>query len=1191
VNKYLGVGLTVFLWLAMLPAARATSAETVVIVVEDVATGQGAAQAGIQAGDRLLGWERPAASPAVRGTFLTTFHVETIEQEQGPRSPLRLQLQRGDGEQVVELAPDSAWGLRARPDLSERELALFRRWWTEPPGDPTATDVTAFRRRLASRAAWQEAWFLAALADRLAALEQWAAAEAWCRAALAAGTAAGDAEAMIRCQIRLADLLQKTDQPAAAAAAGTEALELQQRIAPESLVAADLHQSLGLLAWSRDDFDAADHHFRQSLQWRQQLAPGRMITCSALNNVANVAFMRGDFDTADRHYRQALALVEQLTPQARLHGNLLSNLGLIARRRGDLTEAERLFEEALAVRRAEDAESLAVAGTLYNLGIISIMRGQFKKAEEQLGLARALQERLAPDSRRLAYTLNSLGNLANDQGNLAAAERYFRRSLAIKEKTAPGSVEVAVSLHNLGNVLMNRGDLVAAENVFRREFDLQRAVAPDHLDMTFALESLGDIAYRRGDLDLSESYHHQALQLRARIAPTGLDTARSWGNLGTIWRARGALDQAADAYGRMLELTRAEAPDSLPVADCLQSLAQVRADQQQSEEAEALFLQALRIYETIGGRNMKYALCLNSLGELRLNDGRLDEAETLFRQALTIRQQLAPDSRWEAESLYGLGRLHQIREELPAALDCFRRAVAALSAQKSRLGGGRESQERFSARYADYYRSLIELEIRLGQEAAAFVTLEQYRAQVLRQMLAERDLLFTADVPAEVRQDRQRLDTRADRCRQQLAELAMTGENTPRIEELQRELQQIHREQQEVQQRIRACAPALAALESPQPLDLPAAAALLEKDTLLLSYCVGPEQSLLFALFNGQLNVHVLPVRRAALAAAVNMYRRLLSRPAGDDRWRQEKGAELFRILLQPARDDLAAARHVLVCPDGPLHVLPFAALPIAADGYLIQKKSVSRIISVTILAEIRQHQRPNTSGHYVVAFGDPFYPGPDAISDRQAALIRSLPLGGLDALPATRREVEAICGLFPGSARHYLGSSAREEAVRQLPADTTILHFACHGFFDEIRPLESGLVLSLPPSADDTAENGILQAWEIFDHLRLDTDLVTLSACETGLGEERGGEGLVGLARAFHFAGARSVLSSLWKVADESTARLMTSFYGHLRQGKSRSEALCLAQRELLAGAAGPAADAVHPFHWAGLVLTGEYR
>ncbi|MBN2431111.1 MAG: CHAT domain-containing protein [Acidobacteria bacterium] len=1190
-NKHLGVGLAVILWTTILPVAMATTAETAAIMVEEVVVGQGAEQTGIRAGDRLLRWERPAGNPAVSGTFLTTFNVETIEQEQGPRSPLRLQLQRGDEIQVVELAPDSAWGVRARPDLSEGELAVFRRWWTEPPGDPAATDVAAFRRRLAAGAAWQEAWFLAALADRLAALEQWAAAEAWCRAALAAGTAAGDAEAMIRCQIRLADLLQKTDQPAAAAAAGTEALELQQRIAPESLVAADLHQSLGLLAWSRDDFDAADHHFRRSLQWRQQLAPGRMITCSALNNVANVAFMRGDFETADRHYSQALALVEQLTPQARLHGNLLSNLGLIARRRGDLAEAERLFERALAVRRAEDAESLAVAGTLYNLGIISIMRGQFKKAEEQLGLALALQERLAPDSRRLAYTLNSLGNLANDQGDLAAAERYFRRSLAIKEKTAPGSVEVAVSLHNLGNVLMNRGDLVAAESVFRREFDLQRSVAPDHIDMTFAVESLGDIAYRRGDLDLSESYHHQALQLRTRIAPTGLDTARSWGNLGTIWRARGALEQAADAFARMLELTRTEAPDSLPVADCLQSLAQVRADQQRSDEAETLFLQALHIYETLGGRNMKYALCLNNLGELRLNADRLDEAETVFRQALAIRQQLAPDSRWEAESLYCLGRVHRIREELPAALDCFRQAVAALSAQKSRLGGGRESQERFSARYADYYRSLIELEIRLGQEAAAFVTLEQYRAQVLRQMLAERDLLFTADVPAQLRQDRQRLDTRADRCRQQLAELDMTGENTPRIEALQRELQQIHREQQEVQERIRACAPALAALESPKPLDLPAATALLEKDTLLLSYSVSSDQSLLFTLLNGRLKVHVLPVRRTALAAAVNMYRRLLSRPAGDDPWRQEKGAELFRMLLQPARAELAAARHVLVCPDGPLHILPFAALPVSAERYLIQEKSVSRITSVTVLAEIRQHRRPGRTVHQVVAFGDPHYPGPAAISDRQAALIRSLPLAGLDALPATRREVEAICRLFPGAARPYLGSDAREEAVRQIPPATSIVHFACHGFFDEFRPLESGLVFTLPSPAEAEAENGILQAWEILDHLRLDTDLVTLSACETGLGEERGGEGLVGLARAFHFAGARSVLSSLWKVADESTALLMTSFYGYLQQGKTRSEALCLAQRELLAGTAGPAADAVHPFHWAGLVLTGEYR
>jgi CHAT domain-containing protein len=136
--------------------------------------------------------------------------------------------------------------------------------------------------------------------------------------------------------------------------------------------------------------------------------------------------------------------------------------------------------------------------------------------------------------------------------------------------------------------------------------------------------------------------------------------------------------------------------------------------------------------------------------------------------------------------------------------------------------------------------------------------------------------------------------------------------------------------------------------------------------------------------------------------------------------------------------------------------------------------------------------------------------------------------------------------------------------------------------------PLNSALALTLPESPAPGRDNGLLQAWEIFEQVRLDADLVTLSACETALGQEMGGEGLVGLARAFQYAGARSVLASLWGVGDDSTAELMKRFYGHLQAGKAKDEALRAAQIDLLRGAAPGVA---HPFHWAPFVLIGDWR
>jgi CHAT domain-containing protein len=156
-------------------------------------------------------------------------------------------------------------------------------------------------------------------------------------------------------------------------------------------------------------------------------------------------------------------------------------------------------------------------------------------------------------------------------------------------------------------------------------------------------------------------------------------------------------------------------------------------------------------------------------------------------------------------------------------------------------------------------------------------------------------------------------------------------------------------------------------------------------------------------------------------------------------------------------------------------------------------------------------------------------------------------------------------------------------------------VHFACHGHLDERMPLNSSLALAIRETPAEGQDNGLLQAWEIFDKVRIDADLVTLSACGTALGREMGGEGLLGLTRAFHYAGARSVLATLWSVSDTSTPLLMERFYAHLEAGMSLDRALQAAQIDFIRGrggvARGVAADLSHPFRWAAFQLSGDWR
>ena len=190
---------------------------------------------------------------------------------------------------------------------------------------------------------------------------------------------------------------------------------------------------------------------------------------------------------------------------------------------------------------------------------------------------------------------------------------------------------------------------------------------------------------------------------------------------------------------------------------------------------------------------------------------------------------------------------------------------------------------------------------------------------------------------------------------------------------------------------------------------------------------------------------------------------------------------------------------------------------------------------------------------------------------------------------------------MFPASTRTFLGSDASEENAKKLPQNTRIVHFATHATLDERSPLDSAVVLSIPEKFEEGKgkDNGLLQAWEIFEQVRIDSDLVVLSACESGLGKEMGGEGLIGLTRAFQYAGARSVMASLWKISDRTTAELMVRFYKHLKAGLPKDEALRAAQMELIHGPIQvknekgevEEIDASAPYYWAAFQIYGDWQ
>lgn len=325
----------------------------------------------------------------------------------------------------------------------------------------------------------------------------------------------------------------------------------------------------------------------------------------------------------------------------------------------------------------------------------------------------------------------------------------------------------------------------------------------------------------------------------------------------------------------------------------------------------------------------------------------------------------------------------------------------------------------------------------------------------------------------------------------------------------------------------------------------------------------------------------------------------------------------LFRDLIEPIAVDIAESSRVVVLPDGHLHRLSFPALlrPTAhGDQYLIEWKPIHVALSATVYAELTARGSAGSSTPSspltprtleFVAFGDPDYSSKGA---DQEAVVRSVTERiGFDwrRLPHTRREVEAIAKLFPDEAKRvFLGQDAREERVKSLERQVQILHLAAHGYLDEQLPSSSFIALSssngeTTPDGGPPTDNGLLQVWEIFETVRIDASLVVLSACESGLGEELDGEGVIGLTRAFQYAGARSVVASLWNVADQATAELMLHFYRHMQAGLPKDAALRAAQLQLIRAPIDIAAadgtlvhyDASSPYYWAAFQLYGDWR
>jgi CHAT domain-containing protein/Tfp pilus assembly protein PilF len=996
------------------------------------------------------------------------------------------------------------------------------------------------------------------------------------------------------------------------------ARQLLWKVAPHSLPEALILNNLAILARERGDLVKARKHAERGYEILQEIAPESREILQIIVNLGNIALYAHDLPSAETHLRHGWSIQSKLSSAAIESAAILNSLSKLADAQGNRKAAEEHLKAAYEIYQRLDPNGLKAAQALTNLGVMAFDRGDYTVARDFYGRAVAIQSRTAPESLAMALTLSNLGIVESQQGNLSKALELARRAYEIRNHLAPKSKATATSLLNLGALAEMQGKLDVAWNYHRRSLAIFEAISPDNPSLITNLTNLGGIAIERGEYDIATDYLEKALRIAKATGQSGHKLAPILGNLGNVAYSKKDLDKAELYYNEVFKVTKQIDPNKLHLGAALHNLGTVAAGRGEAENALGYFSEALAIANVFAPDSLAVATELNSLGILaaKANDHR--KAIIYHERALAIIERLAPGAFKMASSLHSIASAYYHLGDIREAINYLKRAIESLERQVYSLGGSRDTKAAYFATYRVLYSNLIELLVLQGRNEEALELTERSKARQFAAMLRERDLLDSIELSTELNRARRLIKASYDRLQVEV-ESWSGKEGEDRLAALIAQRQKLYREQEDLVLQIRQDAIHFAAARYPQPLTIKDIQSTLEPGTLAVFYNVGSDEIYVFAICHeGLLATHRAPYKEALLRHEIASFRSLLgqvspSRSVWLVRRKQihKMAVNLYSMLLGPVSEQIQNAKRVAIIPDGPLHSLPWGVLmvdnPESETGvqYLSQWKPVHIVLSAAVYSQAKAQRRGLRTPDSVMlaAFGAPSY---RKLSTKNSASESEIPLSStltralnLSPLPATRAEVESLVGLFPGMVRVFLGSDATEENAKSLPRNTRIVHFATHATLDERSPLDSAVVLSIPEEFEEGKDNGLLQAWEIFERFRVDADLVVLSACESGLGKEMGGEGLIGLTRAFQYAGARSVMASLWKISDRTTAELMVRFYKHLKAGLPKDEALRAAQMELIRGPIQvknekgdmEEIDTSAPYYWAAFQIYGDWQ
>lgn len=871
---------------------------------------------------------------------------------------------------------------------------------------------------------------------------------------------------------------------------------------------------------------------------------------AALSIIGTVYKGQRRYDEALEAFQQALAIRREMGDQTR-EGETLTGIGLVYQRQGRQDEALEVYQQALAIWRAVGNRA-GEGATLNNIGGVYWGQGRHSEAMDSYQQALAILHEVG-DRPGEGTTLNGIGMVYENQGRYDKALESYQQALIILREIGDRTGE-GTTLNGIGGVYDSQGRYAEALEMFQRALAIRREVN-DRTGEGATLNNIGGVYWGQGRYGEALEAYQQALAIAREVGDRASESS-ALNNIGLVYHQQGRYAEALEVYQQTLAIRR-EIGDRAGEGTTLNGIGGVYDSERRYAEALDTYQQALAILREVSNRAVEGAT-LNNIGSVYRRQGRYAEALDTLQRALAIRREVG-DRAGESTTLYNIGYLHEQQSQGGEALIYYEQAMTALEALRA-IAGSEAGRAAFIAQYAGLYHSAVRLYHEQRQDEQAFQTSERGRARTFLDAVSSGHVELSDNQAAELLAREQETYAQWQGLQDTLARARGAAPPGPAlVADLESQLTAAANAHTAVLDAIQERGDQLSALV-PGPsgvLSLAEIQALLDEDTTLIAYyLLGDAGSLAFVIRAGDMRVVELPD-----ATPQNLQGTVTDLHL----WRSTQNPhpaplrDLYAWLVTPLAEHLIG-RRLIVVPHQHLHYVPFSALS-DGEGYLSERFELAILPSASSLRFIQQNASAPDSRTPPSVFGNPTSDVPE-----------------LPSLEHASQEAEAVAGLLRVSA--YLGNKATEAQLRLASAGAKVVHLAAHGGYNAANPLYSTIYL-----APGDGQDGRLETHEVYGLDLKGNDLVVLSACETNIGDLSAGDEVVGLTRAFFFAGAPTVVASLWCVDDAATGALMTAFYRHwLQDGMSKAQALQAAQADVRSDPRWAS-----PFYWAGFVLNGD--